>query len=441
LKETVIDDYARARGFYYGVLSCNDLACAYRDELEKGLTATSSLAMLPSHIDAPRNTAAVNTTVVALDLGGTTLRAARIRFDPNGKPLIDAEHTAPTPGSTSRLNADAFFDAIATIAKPLFTAQDDQQDVSGIGFCFSYAMRITHDHDAIVEDLSKELDVPDLIGMPLACGLRTALKRHNIDPPPVVVLNDTTATLLTGSAVLADAGTGPVIGFVLGTGVNIATPETIIPKADYNEPNTPTIVVHEAGGLYTPRLGGLDAAFDATTATPGFHSLEKAMSGAYLGPLFLFALKDAERSGVLEAQRKDDLLALELLTTSEFSAFLTSPTTAKCPLTALFADDNDGRGRALRLGALISERAGLFAAAMLAGSITHLSAGRLADSTVRVAVDGSTFTRFSSLRKSLETRLHYALFRDGPCFYTMRPVAQASLLGAALAAATAGHNR
>jgi hexokinase len=267
--------------------------------------------------------------------------------------------------------------------------------------------------------------------------LRAALERAGVKAPPVVMLNDTTATLLHGISAVSEAPGSPVIGFILGTGVNTASAEFAIPKIGFARTDAPQIVVHESGAFANPALGAIDRAFDATTANPGLHPTEKAVSGAYLGPLYLFILKDAIRAGVVRARHQEELLALPSLASGTLNDFLHAPFSRKGGLSALFdADETEAVSAAVRIGAILSERAGLFAAALVAGTVEHVNGGTTPESPIRIAVEGTTFLRFFHLREALEAHLHAALFAKSPRFYLLRPVEQASLLGAAFAAAS-----
>jgi hexokinase len=53
---------------------------------------------------------------------------------------------------------------------------------------------------------------------------------------------------------------------------------------------------------------------------------------------------------------------------------------------------------------------------------------------VRIAVEGTTYVIYKGMREALESYLHAMLFKDSPRSYTVSPVEQASLFGAAVAA-------
>ncbi|MDR2079622.1 MAG: hexokinase, partial [Treponema sp.] len=189
-------EFARAYGFHYDLC---DPAVLIRDtlnEMERGLRGQSSdLPMLPAYI-SPVAKALPGKQVIALDAGGTNLRAALVRFDGQGKAVEEGERKAAMPGTQGRVTAEAFFDQIAGTVAPLL---ETAKDVEGIGFCFSYPMEITKDSDGILMAFSKEVDAPEVIGKRIGRGLQDALARRKVKVPSrIVLLNDTVATLLSG---------------------------------------------------------------------------------------------------------------------------------------------------------------------------------------------------------------------------------------------------
>jgi hexokinase len=418
-------------------------------DLDRGLRGeSSSLPMIPTYI-SPKSRVPAGKTVIALDAGGTNLRAARVRFDENGKAIAEGTQKAPMPGTRGRLNEEQFFDAIADVAAPLLTDQGPGcGSVQGIGFCFSYPMEATKEADGILIELSKEVDAPEVIGKAIGAGLRDALARRRLKvPEKIVLLNDTVATLLCGAAaipvddhegpLLPGAEGGPVIGFILGTGFNTAYPEKDIPKIGFHSETAPQIVVCETGNFAPRYLGYLDREYDGLTKKPGAYTQEKASAGAYLGPLNLHILKRAVRDGVLSFRRSGELLNLGVLETRELNGFLRAPLSGEGPLGQLFGrDEGDDLASALYLNSIVTERAALLSAAVLAATVERMDAGCNPFSPVRIAVEGSTYVLYRGMRKALEAYLHTMLVSSKPRSCIIAPVEQASLFGAAAAALT-----
>jgi hexokinase len=435
-----LSDFARSYGFHYDRIDHRGLVEDVLIDMERGLRGqSSSLPMIPSYIP-PISHVPAGKTVIALDAGGTNLRAALVRFDEHGKALIGDSRKIPMPGSQGHLSGDQFFDAIAAITAPLM---EQAPDVAGIGFTFSYPMEITKEADGILLAFSKEIDAPEVIGKSIGQGLRDALTRRKLEVPGrIVLLNDTVATLLSGLTQIPPGlgpdcygvEAGPVIGFILGTGFNTAYPELSIPKLGPDQ--GPQIVVCETGAFAHRYMGVLDREFDAATKNPGTYALEKATAGAYLGPLSLRILKQAVRDGVLSFRKSAEFLAWPTLETKDLSAFMYAPLAREGPIGELFgADELDALSGFVYLASIITERAALLSAAVLAAVVERVG-NFFPFSPVRIAVEGTTYVAYKGMRKSLESYLHTMLVSGKPCSYVIAPVDQASLLGAATTAST-----
>jgi hexokinase len=440
-------DFARYHGFHYDTVDPVQLVRDIRFDMERGLRGqSSSLPMIPAYIN-PGSRIPAGKTVIALDAGGTNLRAARIRFDEKGKALAEGSRKVPMPGTKGRLSAEQFFDAIADVTEPLLT---EGGDVQGIGFCFSYPMEITKEADGILMAFSKEVEAPEVIGKSIGQGLRNALARKKLKAPEkIVLLNDTVATLLCGMGEIPPdlgkgdgpdkygVGGGPVIGFILGTGFNTAYPEKSIPKIGFQSESSPQIVVCETGTFVPRYLGYLDREYDATTKSPGAYLQEKASAGAYLGPLSFHIFKQALKDGVLKFKRSAEFLAWPTLQTMDLNAFLRAPLAMEGPVGQLFGkDERDALASLVYLSSIITERAALLSAGVLAATMERMDAGHDPLAPVRIAVEGTTYVRYKGMRTALESYLHTMLNAGKPRTYVISPVEQASLFGAGVAALT-----
>jgi hexokinase len=437
-----LTDFARYYGFHYALIDPLGLVQDVLIDMERGLRGqSSSLPMIPAYI-SPVSRVPPGKTVIALDAGGTNLRAALVRFDDQGKALAQNSEKLPMPGTYGRVSPEQFFDKIAEVTAPLI---EKAPDIEGIGFTFSYPMEITKDADGILLGFSKEVDAPEVIGKSIGQGLRDALARRKIKAPnQIVLLNDTVATLLSGLASIPPHGGlrldsyglahGPVVGLILGTGINTAYPETRIPKIDFASASAPQIVVCEAGTFAHRYMGVLDREYDATTKNPGVYTLEKAAAGAYLGPLTFHILKQAIRDGLLRFRKSGEFLAWPTLQTKDLNAFMQAPLAGKGPIGELFgADEGAGIATLGYLTAMVTERAACFSAAMVAAVVERVG-GYDPFAPVRIAVEGTTYLIYQGMRTALESYLHTMLVAEKKRFYVIAPVEQASLFGAAVAA-------
>jgi hexokinase len=441
-----LSDFAHYYGFHYAICKPEVLIKDFRLDMERGLRGEkSSMPMIPAYL-SPVAEIPAGKKVLALDAGGTNLRAALVQFDAGGKAQAEQARKLPMPGTRGRVGRDMFFDQIADIAAPII---EGHGDIAGIGFCFSYPMETTVDGDGVLLLLSKEVDAPDVIGEAIGQGLRAALFRRGLRySGRIVLLNDTASTLLCGlSSIPGTAGIegedrwgipgAPVVGFILGTGLNTAYPETCIPKINFNAPDKPQIIVAESGNFAFRYRGKLDIEYDATTKNPNAYTAEKVTSGAYIGPLSLHILKQAVTDGVLRFRRQDELLAWPTLDTKDLNTLMRFPLAKEGKAATLFDDDErDALSSLIYLVSIITRRSGLVAASILAGTVEHI-AERVFPypfAPVRIAVDGTTFLVYKGLRQAVESYLHEMLGGKKPIPYTVSPVENASLNGAAVAA-------
>lgn len=438
-----LSDFARYYGFHYDRIDPMALVQDVLIDMERGLRGQqASLPMIPAYI-SPVSHVPAGKTVVALDAGGTNLRAALVRFDEAGKALAEDEEKVPMPGTKGRVDEEQFFEQIAAVTAPLL---EKEPQVEGIGFTFSYPMEMTHEADGILLAFSKEVDAPAVIGKTIGQGLRNALVRRKVKPPErIVLLNDTVATLLSGIASVPPQGDicgedrfgiagGPVIGVILGTGFNTAYPETRIPKIGFASDTAPQIVVCETGTFAHRYMGALDKEYDATTKNPGVYTLEKTTSGAYLGPLTFHILKQAIGDGLLRFRKSGEFLRWPTLQTKDLNSFMYAPLTGEGPIAALFdLDERDALASFAYLTSIVTQRAGLLSAAMVAAMVER-TGWYDPFAPVRIAVEGTTYMRYKGIRTALESYLHTMLVSEKPRAYSIAPVEQASLFGAAVAA-------
>ncbi|MDR2247662.1 MAG: hexokinase [Treponema sp.] len=440
-----LTDFARHYGFHYDICDPVMLIRDILSDMERGLRGQrSSLPMIPAYI-RPAVSMPPGKPVLALDAGGTNLRAALVRFNEKGESRAEGTKKAPMPGTQGRVTSDQFFDQLADVTAPLLEAAPD---VAGIGFCFSYPAEITTDADGILLAFSKEVDAPEVIGKRIGQGLREALARRKLKAPErIVLLNDTVATLLSGMVEIPadggkrrgeavyETGGGPVIGLILGTGLNTAYPEKRIPKIGFESETAPQIVVCESGTFAPRYLGYLDREYDGTTKNPGTYLTEKACAGAYLGPLTLQVLKQAVKDGVLVFKKSGTLLDWPSLQTRDLNEFMHAPLTGKGIIGGLFGPDElDGLRSLAYLTSIVTERGALLSAAIVAAMVQRVGEGYDPFVPVRIAVEGTTYMIYKGMREALESYLHTLLYKDSPRSYVISPVEQASLFGAAVAA-------
>ncbi len=372
--------------------------------------------------------------VVAVDAGGTHLRAALVHFDAQRRPVIENWTKARMPGTDEPLDKEAFYDGIA------YQLGDLTQEASGLGFCFSYPTDIQPSRDGMVVTLSKEIEAPNVVGTMVGAELASALERRGVPAPSsYVVLNDTVAALLAGQADTGLRQFSDYVGFILGTGTNtcyVEDHEAIAKLSDLPFGGRMIINV-ESGAFAKAPQGALDVALDATTGHPGEYVFEKMISGAYLGPLTLIAFKAAAADGLFCAGTQDALLALKALGTEELHDFLTFPPAAGNPLGQVVERmEGDDASIMFLLAEALVERAARFSAGSLAACVLQSGRGVRPEAPVLISAEGTTVQEFHELGARLRAHLQSFLTEGHGRYWEIAHVENAPLLGAAIAGLT-----
>lgn len=399
-------------------------------QMDAGLAGKkSSLAMIPAYVDADR-TVRTDTPIVVLDAGGTNLRVATVWFDKAGKARIEGLSKCAMPGvDGTQLSADAFFDRIADVLEPVAANSSD------IGFCFSYPTEITPELDGRLIRWTKQVDAPGVAGKLVGSGVAAAVKRRTGRKPAVRVLNDTVATLLAGKSAGISRRYASYVGFILGTGTNIAYIErnARIGKVKRLDRERTMVINIESGNFDGGPASAFDQAVDAATADPGVGRFEKMISGRYIGDLGLVVLKRAAQDGFFSARAAEGIADLAALSTKDFDDFVANPFTRGGAFDAIRFTDKDRRAL-MALCEPVFARAARLAAANIAAAVIRCGEGQDPLHPVCVTIDGSTYyrTRTGFFKSRVEQALREILGARGIYFDTVS-VEEAPVVGAAVA--------
>ena len=418
-------------GLAPAAIDAEALLAAFDAEMTRGLAgAAGALPMIPAFVTIDRPVPPDKPAAV-IDAGGTNLRVALVRFDANGRPHISNYTRTRMPGTQAEVTADTFFDALADCIAPL------AREASAVGFCFSYPAEITPDLDARLLCWTKQIRAPAVVGTMVGSGLRRQLAQRGADRP-VVVLNDTVATLLAGKSAGIARHYASYVGLILGTGTNTAYVEShaSIRKRRDLDPGGAMAINVESGSFARAPRSRFDEAFDATTSDAGSYPFEKMIAGAYLGGLGTTVLRAAAEAGLFSPAAAAGLRACPVLANKEFDDFCHNPQRPPPALAAVPFTEDDRRA-VLAIGEQVFGRAALFAAVNIAAAVIRTGAGTDPLRPVAVTIDGATYYRtvavpFASLvqehlRRLLAPRgLHVELLH----------VEEAPLIGAAVAGLT-----
>lgn len=265
-----------------------EIAADFRYDMRKGLEnpEESSLRMLKSYVGLP--TGNEQGEYLALDFGGTNVRALRYRLEGNGKftelkkvaKPLKVEGVYDFIGADS--TADEMFDFIAAIIDEAI--EGDHETKYLLGHTFSFPSAQTDLYNARLIIWTKEFATPGVEGEVVNDLLKAALHRQGIDNvEPTAVINDTVAVLLAAAYKQPDV----YVGSIYATGHNTCYLE---PYAD--SANEPMILNLESGGFMKLAPNRFDVEFDNASEKPGEQRLEKMVSGRYMGELFGMAVAE-----------------------------------------------------------------------------------------------------------------------------------------------------
>jgi len=400
-----VDSFIESLGLSADRYETASLMQSFFSEMDKGLAGEeSSLAMLHAYLAAGKDVEK-NRKVIVIDAGGTNLRVGTALFDDAGSLQIANLEKSGMIGLGGQLSKAEFFERLADCAMPVIHESDS------IGFCFSYPCEIQPNHDGRLLHWAKDIDAPEVEGCLIGEELNRVFESRGIARKKIVLLNDTVATLLAGVAKGAEQGAKGYVGFILGTGTNTATLE----KGE--------VVNVESGGFGKLQVTEIDRELDASSSNPGKQIFEKMISGAYLGPLMLVALKRAplSESG---AQAIAEIDGLSLIPIDNFAA---QNGRDIGPLDDPRLSEEDGELIRTVFNAIVKRAA-------------HLSAVNLAVAAIRnetspicINLDGSTFFKTFRLREQAEAELQQILEQAGVDHFNVH-IDDAPMVGAAIAA-------
>ncbi|KAK7108300.1 hexokinase-4-like [Littorina saxatilis] len=246
-----------------------------------------------------------NGEYLGLDLGGTNYRVVLAKFK-NGvaditiQNYVIPEHVLSGPSSGA-------FDFIADGIRQFFEKYNMKGRTKKIplGFTFSFPSRQKTLKSQTLVTWTKSFKCPDGPGLDPVQLLEEALQRNAPDVPVevVVVMSDTTSTLMAGNYVDKKAR----IGLILGTGCNAAFVENLdnIERWSGDRKDPQHVIVNVEWGA-TGDKGCLDFCrtkyekqLDQLSNHPKSFTFEKSVGGLYLGELVRLMLVELAKEGLV----------------------------------------------------------------------------------------------------------------------------------------------
>ena len=380
------EEFLLANGFLSSTIDRAALIATFQKEMEAGLAGEpSSLRMIPT-FTSPYGEIKKDTAVTVLDAGGTNFRAGAVTIPSDGSDIkIEHLEKGEMPGTKEYVDPDTFYSIITNHINRV----RPNVNTDTIGFCFSYPAEARADGDAKLLRWTKEIKAPEIVGQWVGTEIS-----NRLDPKPssITVVNDTVATLLAGKAAEKGVRYSAYIGFILGTGTNVA----YIEKNDRitklkDAPEGSMAINTESGGFNKIDRSAFDEAMDRKTSDFGMQRFEKMIAGAYLGRIGLEILQAAAKEGFFSAPAAEAILAMDALESMHLDNFCAKFDNGKPnPLNKVFTTEQDCT-TARRLATPVFERAAILTAIHLAAFIIKTGGGTDPEAPVSVCIDGSTY--------------------------------------------------
>ena len=382
-------------------ISVSELTQLLANDMEDALAGNhkSGLVMARSWLGEPRN--GTQGRVLAIDAGGTNLRAAVLVFSSGGAFSVENRLHRRMPGFGQRLSMDEFLDSLHSFLSPLSTQE------LPLGICLAYPMKALPNGEVNILGFCKEIDIELPSNFPLVSAIRRQVWPTQ-NQLPIRALNDTSGVLLAGNS---------EIGFILGTGINVAT---FLPVGNERD-----IVSLEVQRWNNFRASVFDFEFDKQSLTPGDSPFEKAVSGAYLGPLFHHIVGKAMGSGHFSVSCALQWKDIDTLGTVELDAFLRDPKNLSSSRLAQVFSSQPDFNVAEEIASQLRDRAAKFSASVILACLDPRW-GKRNENTV--SIEGSTWSRFHRLSSLCKNYIQAENASGNPVIF--REITDGSLAGA-----------
>lgn len=392
------------------------------------------LAMLPTFIDVD-NKVPYDKPCIVLDAGGTNFRVAVLTLHKEGEPGISDFAVYPMPGSDRELSKNEFYDKIVEFLAPVIDKSDD------IGFCFSYPAEIMKNRDGKVLSFTKEVRAPEVVGGLIGEELKAALSRNGYNANKnICILNDTVAALLGGRMGLSNDLYDSFIGFILGTGCNVAYTESNAAIKKIQELLTPLertkrMIINVESGYHHPLFSSeIEKEMDESTIDPGNGLLEKRVAGRYLGLLGMYTIRKAIEENLFSKFFVENFSQIYELTTKDLDDYVREPFGQAC-LSHACANDIDRSVLYFIIDNLF-ERCARYVVCTLAAVLVKAGTGRSPVKPTVVTVDGSTYYRTLLVQNKVAYYIRDFINNELGLYVCLNNTANANLVGAAIAALT-----
>jgi hexokinase len=367
--------------------------------------------------------------VAVMDAGGTNLRAALVAMNDGFSIEVEKQQNIPMPGSHGKVTSEYFFDKAALLMKCLLNETDY------LSICFSYPLAMTSRYAGSVIQLAKQLEIEAIAGAEIISEFKKSfLSAGSNIPSKITILNDSVAVLLGGTAYSLLKYDG-YAALILGTGVNMAYVENCenIQGISNDYSHTTMILNVEASRYNLMPKGKTDRLMDNNTVDPGDYQFEKMLSGKYLGPLFLYILRDAVESNLFSKELEGEIYGITAIETHDITGFFYRPDDENV-LRHLCnrMSANDKKVFDTLLDALL-DRAALYCAVAVSAVVIK-SIDKRNHHKYGIIIEGGTIRNLRVLFDKMEKYLSLYLGKQKGVAYEFIFMENATLIGSAAAA-------
>jgi len=422
MNNTKAMDFLKRYGMDAAAIDVADLAKRMLAGMEYGLAnKTLTMPMIPTYVKIGQEIPN-GVPVAVIDAGGTNYRSALVTIA-DGDYTVEHLEKRPMPGVGTPVDWDEFITFVADSIMPLMDKADS------VGFCFSYPAEVTPEIDGRVIRFTKEVNIRGAEGKLVAAAVKAELEKRGVTGKKIVILNDTVAVLLGGSALIDRSACGGFIGQVSGTGANTCCilPMNKIPKLGTDD-TTKILINLESGSYMDMEPGHFDQILDAESKEPGKSRFEKMTAGVYLGELCRLMLKAAAEEGLLSEYTAQKARELGTIDSAVIDAWASGERLDE------ISDNEDDAGFASTLSYQLIERSAKCMCACITAELMLTGEGKDSEKPVCVLAEGSLVQKSRHFRPVLEQWLESYTQNELGLHATIRIGQDTTLLGSAAAA-------
>lgn len=446
--------------------SLKGLVDHFMKSMKEGLAEQTEygLPMIPSFV-TQIPTGQEKGTFLAMDLGGTNVRACSIRL--NGDSTYDiVQDKWAVPHEYMIGDSETFFEFLASRleafikkhhADTLTSEYVSSDNKFKMGFTFSFPVNQTSLNRGTLIRWTKGFDIKDAVGKDIVLLLQGAIDKKGLPVEVAALVNDTVGTLVSRSYTKARGGQ-TLIGCIFGTGTNGAYSEKIksIPKFDregHPEVTSKIMVINTEWGSYDNKLEQVpntrfDVRLNELTPNKGFHMFEKRISGMFLGELLRQVLCELRERGLVcnEDQKIEG---------SDVSANLETPFSLDTSVPSKIDGDRSSelaevdsiiksalgfnttleqRQEIRRVAKAIGRRSARLSSVPLAGVVLHTKALEKFEGEIDIGADGSVAQFYPNFEPMVREALHTTLGKAAENRVVLGLATDGSGVGAALCA-------